>query len=128
MHIPYTKLTGRTRKRDEVISRFQSGAVPVFLISLKAGGLGLNLTQADTVIHYDPWWNPAAEQQATDRAHRMGQEKPVLVVKLVTEGTVEEKILALQARKQQLAQGIYGEVDQAAKPLVAEELLALFQH
>ena len=128
LNIPYTKLTGRTRKRDEVISRFQSGAVPVFLISLKAGGLGLNLTQADTVIHYDPWWNPAAEQQATDRAHRMGQEKPVLVVKLVTEGTVEEKILALQARKQQLAQGIYGEVDQAAKPLVAEELLALFQH
>ncbi len=128
LSIPYTKLTGRTRKRDEVISRFQNAEVPVFLISLKAGGVGLNLTQADTVIHYDPWWNPAAEQQATDRAHRMGQDKPVLVVKLVTEGTVEEKIIALQARKQHLAQGLYGAVDQDTKPLAAEELLALFQH
>ncbi len=77
--IRYAKLTGQTRKRDEVTERFQSGEVPVFLISLKAGGTGLNLTQADTVIHYDPWWNPAAEAQATDRAHRIGQDKPVFV-------------------------------------------------
>lgn len=105
--ISYTKLTGQTRKREEVISRFCDGHVPLMLISLKAGGVGLNLTQADTVIHYDPWWNPAVEAQATDRAHRIGQDKPVFVYKLVTENTVEEKILALQARKQQLADQVY---------------------
>ncbi|MCG5510450.1 DEAD/DEAH box helicase [Ectothiorhodospira lacustris] len=105
--ITYTKLTGQTRKREEVISRFCDGHVPLMLISLKAGGVGLNLTQADTVIHYDPWWNPAVEAQATDRAHRIGQDKPVFVYKLITENTVEEKILALQARKQQLADQIY---------------------
>ncbi|MGD7654530.1 MAG: SNF2-related protein, partial [Verrucomicrobiales bacterium] len=76
---PHLKLTGQTRKRGELVTRFQSGGIPVFLISLKAGGTGLNLTAADTVIHYDPWWNPAAENQATDRAHRIGQEKPVFV-------------------------------------------------
>ena len=75
--IDYVELTGTTRDRADPISRFQSGAVPVFLISLKAGGRGLNLTAADTVIHYDPWWNPAVEAQATDRAHRIGQQKPV---------------------------------------------------
>jgi SNF2 family DNA or RNA helicase len=77
--------------------------VPLFLISLKAGGTGLNLTAADTVIHYDPWWNPAAERQATDRAHRIGQDKPVFVYKLLTEGTVEQRVADLQARKQALA-------------------------
>jgi hypothetical protein len=77
--------------------------VPLFLISLKAGGTGLNLTAADTVIHYDPWWNPAVEEQATARAHRIGQDKPVFVYKLMTQGTVEEKILALQDRKRGLA-------------------------
>ena len=88
--IGYVKLTGQTVKREAVIEKFQSGAVPVFLISLKAGGVGLNLTQADTVIHYDPWWNPAAENQATDRAHRIGQKKNVMVYKLVAESTLEE--------------------------------------
>ena len=99
----YSKLTGQTRDRETPISDFQHGRVPLFLISLKAGGTGLNLTAADTVIHYDPWWNPAVEEQATARAHRIGQDKPVFVYKLMTQGTVEEKILALQNRKRGLA-------------------------
>ena len=83
-----------------VVDRFQNDpAVPVFLISLKAGGVGLNLTGADTVVHFDPWWNPAVEAQATDRAHRIGQEKVVTAYKLITRGTVEEKILKLQETK-----------------------------
>ena len=101
--ILYAKLTGQTRDRETPISDFQEGRVPLFLISLKAGGTGLNLTAADTVIHYDPWWNPAVEEQATARAHRIGQDKPVFVYKLMTQGTVEEKILALQNRKRGLA-------------------------
>ena len=105
--ISHTKLTGQTRKREEAISAFQDGDASVFLISLKAGGVGLNLTAADTVIHYDPWWNPAVERQATDRAYRIGQDKPVFVYKLLTEETVEEKILKLQEKKQQLADGVY---------------------
>jgi len=95
-------LTGATRDREEVIRRFQAGEAAVFLISLKAGGLGLNLTRADTVIHYDPWWNPAAEAQATDRAHRIGQDKHVMVYKLVAQGTLEEAICTLQDEKRQL--------------------------
>src|SRR4029450_6604084 len=82
--------------------RFQAGEVPLFLISLKAGGFGLNLTAADTVILYDPWWNPAAEAQAADRAHRIGQEKPVFVYKLIAEGTIEERMLELQEKKRAL--------------------------
>jgi len=101
--IQYAKLTGQTRDRETPIKDFQEGRVPLFLISLKAGGTGLNLTAADTVIHYDPWWNPAVEEQATARAHRIGQDKPVFVYKLMTQGTVEEKILALQNRKRGLA-------------------------
>jgi SNF2 family DNA or RNA helicase len=101
--IAYSKLTGQTRDRETPIKDFQEGRVPLFLISLKAGGTGLNLTAADTVIHYDPWWNPAVEEQATARAHRIGQDKPVFVYKLMTQGTVEEKILALQNRKRGLA-------------------------
>jgi SNF2 family DNA or RNA helicase len=107
--IPYAKLTGQTRKRDEAIDAFRSGAVNLFLISLKAGGVGLNLTEADTVILYDPWWNPAVESQAADRAHRIGQDKPVFVYKLVTEQTVEERILTMQERKRALASGMYQE-------------------
>ncbi len=106
--ITYSKLTGQTLKREEAINAFQEGDAKVFLISLKAGGVGLNLTAADTVIHYDPWWNPAVERQATDRAHRIGQDKPVFVYKLLTENTVEEKILKLQEQKQQLADAVYG--------------------
>jgi len=107
--ISYSKLTGQTRKREEAINAFQEGEAKVFLISLKAGGVGLNLTAADTVIHYDPWWNPAVERQATDRAYRIGQDKPVFVYKLLTEDTVEEKILKLQEKKQALADNLYGD-------------------
>ncbi len=126
--ISYTKLTGQTKKRDEAIDAFKSGAVNVFLISLKAGGVGLNLTEADTVIIYDPWWNPAAESQAADRAHRIGQDKPVFVYKLITENTVEEKIIAMQDRKRALAEGIYkaGE-NEASLKLTADDLTALFE-
>ncbi len=122
--IAYTKLTGQTRKREQAIERFRSGSVNLFLISLKAGGVGLNLTEADTVIHFDPWWNPAVEHQATDRAHRIGQDKPVFVYKLITEGTVEEKILALQARKHELAQKVYGKGRAASDPPITEQTIA----
>ncbi|MGQ0618823.1 MAG: DEAD/DEAH box helicase [Panacagrimonas sp.] len=104
--IAHLLLTGQTQDRAEVVARFQNLQAPVFLISLKAGGVGLNLTAADTVIHYDPWWNPAAEDQATDRAHRIGQSKPVFVYKLICAGTVEERIRALQARKAELARAV----------------------
>jgi SNF2 family DNA or RNA helicase len=129
--ISYTKLTGQTRKRDEAINSFQDGEVDVFLISLKAGGVGLNLTAADTVIHYDPWWNPAAEKQATDRAHRIGQDKPVFVYKLLTEETVEEKILALQQKKQALADAIYADKttvnNQKSPTFTQDELMSLLE-
>ena len=105
-HYNYLKLTGQTQNRQQLVNQFQQGNTPIFLISLKAGGTGLNLTQADTVIHYDPWWNPAAEDQATDRSHRIGQENPVFVYKLITAGTVEEAILAMQDKKRQLFDGI----------------------
>ena len=97
---------GRTKDRETPVRRFQDGEVQVFLISLKAGGTGLTLTRADTVIHYDPWWNPAVEAQATDRAHRIGQDKTVFVYKLIAEGTIEERMLELQARKRALAEGV----------------------
>ncbi len=105
--IAYVKLTGQTRDREKPVGQFQAGEIPLFLISLKAGGVGLNLTRADTVIHYDPWWNPAVERQATDRAHRIGQQQVVFVYKLICEGTLEEKIHAMQQRKQALADGLY---------------------
>jgi superfamily II DNA or RNA helicase len=128
VNIAYSKLTGQTRHRDDAIDRFKSGAANVFLISLKAGGVGLNLTEADTVIVYDPWWNPAAESQAADRAHRIGQDKPVFVYKLITENTVEEKILAMQDRKRALAQGLYnGDSKEESLSLTADDLTALFQ-
>ena len=104
--VPYAILTGQTRDRRTPVRDFQSGKLQIFLISLKAGGVGLNLTEADTVIHYDPWWNPAAENQATDRAYRIGQEKPVFVYKMIARGTVEEKIQHLQQEKSDLAAGV----------------------
>ncbi|WP_051786259.1 DEAD/DEAH box helicase [Endozoicomonas numazuensis] len=126
--IPWVKLTGQTRNRKQPIQDFQEGRVPVFLISLKAGGTGLNLTAADTVIHYDPWWNPAVEEQASDRAHRIGQDKPVFVYKLVTEGTVEEKIQALKEKKQAIADSLYGDTGRKKKQtLTAEDLQVLFE-
>ncbi|MBC7215446.1 MAG: DEAD/DEAH box helicase [Burkholderiaceae bacterium] len=122
--LQWAKLTGQTRKRDEVIERFTSGEVPLFLISLKAGGVGLNLPQADTVIHYDPWWNPAVEAQATDRAHRIGQTQSVWVLKLVAQGTIEERILALQERKAELANSMYSGASARKEPLFTEDDLA----
>jgi len=107
--IPYVKLTGSSRNRQEIVEKFQSGEVPVFLISLKAGGVGLNLTAADTVIHFDPWWNPAVENQATDRAYRIGQDKPVFVYKLIIENSIEEKILQIQDKKAELANALLSE-------------------
>jgi superfamily II DNA or RNA helicase len=102
-NIRFVTLTGETVDRETPIAQFQSGEVKVFLLSLKAGGVGLNLTAADTVIHYDPWWNPAVEAQATARAHRIGQTKPVFVTKLVSQGTLEERMMTLLARKRELA-------------------------
>jgi len=97
--------TSKTKRR-ELIDSFQKGGAQVFLISLKAGGLGINLTAADVVIIYDPWWNTAAEDQAADRAHRMGQKNPVQVYRLIAKGTVEEKIMELQKAKSELARGV----------------------
>lgn len=107
--IQYSKLTGATRNRKNAIDLFQDGDASVFLISLKAGGTGLNLTAADTVIHYDPWWNPAAEDQATDRAHRIGQKKSVFVYKLLASGTIEETIHDMQQKKRHLIEGLLTE-------------------
>ncbi len=120
--IPFVELTGDTRDRETPVRRFQAGEAPLFLISLKAGGTGLNLTAADTVIHYDPWWNPAVEDQATDRAHRIGQDKPVFVYKLVTVGTVEERMLTLQDRKRQLGEAVYDATTTEADLLTADDL------
>ena len=124
--MPYALLTGSTTDRRTPVQQFQNGEVPLFLISLKAGGTGLNLTAADTVIHYDPWWNPAAEQQATDRAYRIGQDKPVFVYKLIARGTVEEKIQQLQQRKAALAAGVLESGTQGDWQLQPGDIDALF--
>jgi superfamily II DNA or RNA helicase len=125
--VGYCYLDGATKNRAEVVEKFQrDGRIPVFLISLKAGGTGLNLTGADTVIHFDPWWNPAVEAQATDRAHRLGQRRVVTSYKLITRGTVEEKILNLQQRKRALTQGMLGE-ETLAERLGWEEIQDLLR-
>ena len=123
-NIDHVILTGDTRDRDTPVQRFQNGEVPVFLISLKAGGSGLNLTAADTVIHYDPWWNPAAEAQASDRAHRIGQTKPVFIHKLICQGTLEERILELQKTKASLVEGL---LTGRPSSLTAEDLHRLIE-
>jgi superfamily II DNA or RNA helicase len=123
--IPFVKITGSTKDRITPIQKFQAGEVPIFLISLKAGGTGLNLTAADTVIHYDPWWNPAVEQQATDRAHRIGQTSKVFVYKFITKNTVEEKILEMQAKKQSLVDAIFSGQSHKGK-LTKKDLDSLF--
>ena len=124
--ISYHYLDGSTPAhiRQERIDDFQRGKGEVFLISLKAGGTGLNLTAADYVIHLDPWWNPAVEDQATDRVHRIGQQRPVTVYRLVTENTVEEKILKLHETKRDLADSLLDGTDTSGK-LSADDLLAL---
>jgi superfamily II DNA or RNA helicase len=122
----YVTLTGDTEDRTTPVNAFQQGDVPVFLISLKAGGVGLNLTAADIVIHYDPWWNPAAENQATDRAWRIGQDKPVFVYKLIAQGTLEEKIQEMQRRKGALADAVMGEGGRLNMQLTQDDLQAIF--
>jgi len=125
----YVTLTGATTNRQKVVEEFQEGNVEIFLISLKAGGVGLNLTAADTVIHYDPWWNPAAEQQATDRAYRIGQDKPVFVYKLLTENSVEEQIFQLQQKKLALMNAVYNAAEQQSESfsLSSDDLMALLE-
>ncbi|HEY8902617.1 MAG TPA: DEAD/DEAH box helicase, partial [Chthoniobacterales bacterium] len=114
--VAFCRLDGSTRDRAGVVERFQSDAtISVFLISLKAGGVGLNLTAADTVIHFDPWWNPAVEAQATDRAHRIGQKRVVTAIKLIARGTIEERVLALQQRKRALLAGTVDAEDALAR-------------
>jgi superfamily II DNA or RNA helicase len=129
LELPCLVLTGETppAERGAVVARFQSRAEPIMLLSLKAGGVGLNLTAADTVIHLDPWWNPAVEQQATDRAHRIGQDQPVFVYKLVVEGSIEERMLALQARKAALADGVLGVDPAVATKFSVEDLQGLLE-
>lgn len=126
LSINYAKLTGQTKDREAQIRAFQEGDAQVFLITLKAGGVGLNLTAADTVIHFDPWWNPAAENQATDRAYRIGQDKPVFVYKLISTGSIEEKILRLQERKAALAAGILSGSLSQAVALTQDDVQMLF--
>jgi SNF2 family DNA or RNA helicase len=124
--ISYVQLTGDTADRTTPVRRFQAGEVPVFLISLKAGGLGLNLTAADTVIHYDPWWNPAVEDQATDRAHRIGQDKRVFVHRLVTLGSIEEKMETLKEKKRALVASVLDAEHGGALTLTEADVEELF--
>jgi SNF2 family DNA or RNA helicase len=124
--LEFCYLDGSTRDRLAEVTRFQNTPqIPVFLISLKAGGLGLNLTAADTVIHFDPWWNPAVEDQATDRAHRIGQQRIVASYKLITRGTVEEKILSLQERKRELTRETLGGEESLSRVLSWDEIREL---
>ena len=129
MGIRYFMLTGSTKpaQRLKMVNSFNGDDTSVFLISLKAGGTGLNLTGADVVIHYDPWWNVAAQNQATDRAYRIGQQNPVQVYKLIAQDTIEEKIVALQQAKQSLAETVTGSADGAILSMKPEELLELLE-
>src|ERR1700712_1036016 len=124
--VTYVKLTGDTKDRATPVKKFQSGDVPLFLISLKAGGVGLNLTAADTVIHYDPWWNPAVEDQATDRAHRIGQTKKVFVHRLVTLGTIEEKMEVLKDKKRAIVASVMDAEHGGALSLTESDVEELF--
>jgi SNF2 family DNA or RNA helicase len=126
--VTYEYLDGSTKDRQTPVDNFQKDPkVSVFLISLKAGGTGLNLTAADTVIHFDPWWNPAVEDQATDRAHRIGQSRVVSVYKLIAQGTIEEKILQLKGKKRDLAASVLSEDAGGAKKLTKADLEELFR-
>ncbi len=124
--IGYCYLDGRTRRRDRVIERFKDGADPVFLISLKAGGLGLNLTEADYCFLLDPWWNPATEAQAIDRTHRIGQTRSVMVYRIIARETIEEKVVALARRKAELFRGVMDEGDLFASSISADDIRGLF--
>jgi SNF2 family DNA or RNA helicase len=126
--IKYQYLDGSTSlpERERNVKRFQAGEGDLFLISLKAGGLGLNLTAADYVIHMDPWWNPAVEDQASDRAHRIGQNRPVTIYRLVADNTIEEKIIQLHNTKRDMAESLLEGTDQSAK-MSMTELVSLIQ-
>lgn len=128
-NIEYMYLDGSTdiKERGNLVKEFNDGRGQVFLISLKAGGTGLNLTGADMVIHFDPWWNPAVEDQATDRAHRIGQENTVQVIKLITKGTIEEKIFELQEKKKEMIDKVITEGETLVSKLSEEEIMSLFQ-
>ena len=123
--LTWLRLDGATRNRQDLVEAFQRGEAPIFLLSLKAGGTGLTLTAADTVILLDPWWNPAAEAQAADRAHRIGQDKPVMIYRPVCSGTVEERIQAMQARKRGLVEALWDGTGQAGSELTEADLQAL---
>jgi SNF2 family DNA or RNA helicase len=125
--IPFYEITGATpkEKRIELVNAFNADSTPVFLISLKAGGTGLNLTGADIVIHYDPWWNLAVQNQATDRAHRIGQRKVVTVFKLIAHGTIEDKIVEMQEKKRALAESILESDGISSATLSRDDLLEL---
>ena len=127
--ISYHMLTGATpkEKRAQMVESFDTDSVPVFCISLKAGGTGLNLTAADVVIHFDPWWNVAVQNQATDRAHRIGQKNVVTVYRLIAKGTIEEKILELQEKKMELADKVLGGEGLGGQRLSREEILELLR-
>ena len=126
--VDHVRLDGTTRRRDEVVERFRSGGAGVFLLSLKAGGFGLTLTEADYVFLMDPWWNPAAESQAVDRVHRIGQESSVLVYRMVAAGTIEEKVLHLQRRKTVLTDALWGDgQDGFAQALTADDIRGLLE-
>ncbi len=125
--VPYCYLDGSTLRRSEVIDRFKSGAAPVFLISLKAGGFGLNLTEADYVFLLDPWWNPATETQAVDRTHRIGQTRNVMVYRLVATGTIEEKVVALQRQKSQLFTAVLDDDAMFGTSLTADDIRGLLE-
>ena len=128
LEIDFLWLHGGTTNREEMVQRFQQkSGPPVFLISLKAGGAGLTLTEADTVVHYDPWWNPAVEDQATDRAHRIGQDKPVMVYRLVVEHTVEQKMVELGAEKRKIAESALGRDSKVGKKLTMEDVDKLLE-
>ena len=126
--IDYCYLDGSTRNRMDVVDRFQNNeTIPVFLISLKAGGVGLNLTGADTVIHFDPWWNPATEAQATDRAHRIGQNRVVTSYKLIVSNSIEERVLLMQSTKKQLLAEIFEASEANNSKIGLEELRSLLR-
>ena len=126
--ISYLMLTGKTKTKDRLnlVNLFNEEKIPVFLISLKAGGVGLNLTSADTVIHFDPWWNQSVENQATDRTHRIGQDKRVQVIRLIAKDTIEEKILTLKKRKEALASALISGEETFLSTLSSDDLRALF--
>lgn len=126
--IEYLYLDGSVSipNREKLVKEFQTGTAPIFLISLKAGGLGLNLTAADFVIHMDPWWNPAIEDQASDRVHRIGQTQPVTIYRLIARNTIEEKILQLHATKKDLSDSLLEGSDLSSQ-LTREDLLALLK-